>query len=125
MARSLPTAEIVRKYMDEHFDAHCPVLVLRWPADEGQAERLWDLPEGHCIAGEIPKRFGYAIRRTDADMYQVRILWNHTVLSWAAVSRMDLLASCLGSLLAALGVDLWSVLEQPLPSAARPRPRAA
>ena len=124
MARSLPTAEIVRKYMDDHFDSHSPVLVLRWPADEGQAERLWELPEGLCLAGSAPKRLGYVIRRTEADLYHVRIVWDRSVLSWAAVSRMDLLASCLGSLLAAIGVDLWSVLEQPLPTG-RLRPRAA
>lgn len=124
MARSLPTAEIVRKYMDDHFDSHSPVLVLRWPADEGQAERLWELPEGLCLAGSAPKRLGYVIRRTEADLYHVRIVWDRSVLSWAAVSRMDLLASCLGSLLAAIGVDLWSVLEQPMPTG-RVRPRAA
>jgi hypothetical protein len=124
MARSLPTAEIVRKYMDDHFDSHSPVLVLRWPADEGQAERLWELPEGLCLAGSAPKRLGYMIRRIEADLYHVRIVWDRSVLSWAAVSRMDLLASCLGSLLAAIGVDLWSVLEQPMPTG-RVRPRAA
>jgi hypothetical protein len=124
MARSLPTAEIVRKYVDDHFDANVPVLVLRWPADEAQAERLWELPEGVCLAGSAPKRFGYLFRRTPDDLYQVRLAWNRTVLSWSAVSRMELLASSLGSLLAAVGVDLWSVLEQPLPTG-RPRPRAA
>jgi hypothetical protein len=110
--------------MDDHFDSHSPVLVLRWPADEGQAERLWELPEGLCLAGSAPKRLGYMIRRIEADLYHVRIVWDRSVLSWAAVSRMDLLASCLGSLLAAIGVDLWSVLEQPMPTG-RVRPRAA
>ncbi|MFQ3592656.1 MAG: hypothetical protein SNJ82_05615 [Gemmataceae bacterium] len=124
MARSLPTAEIVRKYLDDHFDSHSPVMVLRWPADEELAERLWDLPDGLCLAGSAPRRLGYVIRRTHDDLYSVRLVWNRTVLSWNAVSRMDLLASCLGSLLAAIGVDLWSVLEQPLPSK-HSRPRAA
>jgi hypothetical protein len=124
MARSLPTAEVVRKYIDESFDANAPVQVLRWPGDSAQAERLWELPGGHCVAGVAPTRVGWVIRRSAADTFSVRLLWDRTTLSWPAVSRTELLASCLGALLAAVGVDLWSVLEQRI-TADRLRPRAA
>ena len=43
---------------------------------------------------------------------------------WPALSRLELLTSCLAPLLAALGVDLWSLLEQPLQSV-QLRPHAA
>lgn len=124
MARSLPPAEVVRKYIDEAFDSHCPVLVLRWPAETAHAERLWNLPEGHCVAGYVPVRFGHVIRRTGPDAYNVRLVWDRTILAWSHVPRAELMESSLGSILAALGVDLWSMLEQPVPSA-RARPRAA
>jgi hypothetical protein len=38
------------------------------------------------------------------------------------VSKVELLGCCLGPLLAALGLDLWAMLDQP---AARPKARAA
>jgi len=115
MARTLPAAEVVRKFIDEAFDPVAPVLVLRWPAGEGQAERLWELPEGLCVAGAAPNRFGWRIRRTGADTYGVRLVWDRTVLTWSNLSRVELLGCCVGSMLAALGVELWSVLEQPVP----------
>lgn len=124
MSRSLPTAEVARKFIDEAFDAHAPVLVLRWPGDAGQAERLWELPEGLCLAGPAPTRFGYVVRRTSPDAYAVRLVWDRAVLAWAHTSRMELLGSCLGSILAAIHVDLWSLLQQPA-AGPRVRPRAA
>ena len=124
MARSLPAAEIVRKFIDEAFDPHSPVMALRWPEAEGRAERLWELPEGLCVAGSAPARFGYSVRRHAADSYTVRVAWDRTVMSWTNLPRVEILGSCLGSLLAALGIDLWSVLEQPVPGA-RSRHRAA
>ncbi len=124
MARSLPAAEVVRKFIDEAFDPIAPVLVLRWPALEGQAERLWELPEGLCVAGSAPTRFGWRIRRTGPDAYTVRLVWDRTVLAWSNLPRLEILGCCLGAVLAALGIELWSVLEQPVPGAAS-RPRAA
>ncbi len=124
MARSLPAAEAVRKFIDEAFDPVAPVTFLRWPGSEGQAERLWELPEGLCVAGQAPTCFGWRIRRTGVDAYTVRIVWNRTVLAWAGLPRMEILGSCLGAIMAAMGVELWSVLEQPLPSGSA-RPRAA
>jgi hypothetical protein len=122
MAITLPAAEVVRKYVDETFDPHTPVLALRWDAD-GPAERLWELPEGLCVVGGPPTRLGLAIRRQPGGDYAVRLLWERTLLSWSALSRLEMLGSCLGPLLAALGLDLWSLLEQP--AAPRARPRAA
>jgi hypothetical protein len=124
MARSLAAAEVVRKYIDEAFDPASPVMVLRWPAGEGNAERLWELPEGMCIAGQAPTHFGWRIRRTGPDAYNVRVAWGRTVLAWSDLPRLDLLGSCLGSILAALGVELWSVLGQPVPGSTT-RQRAA
>lgn len=124
MSSTLPRAEVVRKYVDETFDEHTPVLALRWRADPGPAERLWELPEGLCMVGGLPSHLGVAIRRQPAGTYAVRLLWERTVLSWPALSRLELLGSCLGPLLAALGLDLWSMLLPPQP-AERARPRAA
>jgi hypothetical protein len=116
------TAEVVRKYLDDAFDARTPVMVLRW--DGGDRERLWDLPEGLCVTGPAPAKLGLCVRRLDAaGRYAVRLLWDRTTLAWPDVSRTELLACCLGPLLAAAGLDLWSLLEhQP---AARLRSRAA
>jgi hypothetical protein len=36
-------------------------------------------------------------------------------MNWPALPRVELLASCLAPLLAALDMDLWSLLEQPMP----------
>jgi hypothetical protein len=124
MIQALPTAEVVREHIDELFDAHTPVWVLRWAKGPGPAERLWELPEGLCVIGAGPRRLGLRIRRESPDAYAVRLLWESTQLSWPALSRVELLASCLAPLLAALGMDLWSLLEQDLPRR-HLRPRAA
>lgn len=123
MPALLPSAEVVRRFIDEDFDRHTPVAVLRW-ADEGPAERLWELPEGLCITGPAPRRFALHVRRHSRDGYAVRLLWDGTQLSWPSLGRADLLGSCLAALLKALGQELWSVLEQPLP-VLRFQPRAA
>lgn len=124
MPQPLPTVEVVRTAIDEVFDPHCPVMALRW-ADHGSADvRLWELPEGMAVLGPPPARFGLSLRRHAADGYAVRVQWERTHLSWPAASRTDLLGSSLAPLLTALGLDLWSLLEQPIPGA-RPRPRAA
>jgi hypothetical protein len=120
MSIALPTAEVVRQEIDDTFDRHTPVLILRWQ-EEGPAERLWELPEGLCVVGGPPGRLGVSIRQGLGDDFAVRLLWERTLLSWPALSRMELLGSCLASLLAALGFDLWSMLEQPTRSRVRPR----
>lgn len=124
MPAPLPSVEIIRKDLDVSFDNHAPVLVLRW-TDQGPAsERLWELPDGFIILSSPPKRFALRIQRLATDCYTVRLVWEHTQLYWTGISRLQLLGSSLSSLLAALGMDLWSLLEQPLP-AGRLRPRAA
>src|SRR6185437_4623442 len=107
MAQTLPPAEVIRQYIDDDFDAFTPVLVLRWQDAPGSGERLWELPEGMCVVGAAPRRLGVRIRRQSRETYAVRLLWDSTQLSWPALSRLELLTSCLAPLLAALGVDLW------------------
>lgn len=114
MARTLPSAEVVREYIDEAFDSETPIRVLRWDDEPGRGERLWELPEGMCVVSTAPRRLGVRIRRHDEETYSVRLLWDNTQLNWPALSRMELLASCLSPVLGALGVDLWALLEQPL-----------
>jgi hypothetical protein len=123
MATALPTAEVVRKAIDETFDRYAPVWVLRWQ-DDGPAQRLWELPEGLCVVGGPPGRLGLSIRPQASGTYAVRLLWERTLLSWPGLSRLELLGSCLSPMLAALGLDMWSMLEQPV-TAGRVRPRAA
>ena len=117
MSRSLPPAQVVRKVIDEAFDIHSPVLVLEWSEGGSTAERLWELPDGFSIVGGAPRRFALLVRRSSSDTYGVRLLWDRTQLVWRGVSRLDLLASCLAPILAAVGLDLWSLLEQPVPNA--------
>lgn len=124
MPPPLPTAHVVRKYVDDTFDTHTPILVLRWAEQGPASERLWELPEGLSILGTPPERFGLCLRRHSADGYDVRLVWERTQLSWPALSRIELLSSSLAPLLAAMGLDLWSLLEQPIPGV-RMRPRAA
>jgi hypothetical protein len=114
MASALPAAEVVREYIDDSFDPHAPVRVLRWDGEPGRGERLWELPEGLCVVGAAPRRLGLRIRRQGEDNYAVRLLWENTHLTWPALSRMELLASCLSPVLGALGIDFWALLEQPL-----------
>ncbi|MFO0927937.1 MAG: hypothetical protein U0736_12995 [Gemmataceae bacterium] len=123
MSRTLPTAEVVRKYIDAGFDSNSPVLVLSWPASACH-ERLWEMPEGFSVVSAPPQQFGFQLRRLDTDQYDVRLVWDRTQLHWPAASRTSLLGSCLGALLGSLRVDLWSLLEQPV-HAPRSRPRAA
>jgi hypothetical protein len=126
MVSSVLAPEVVECYFDEAFDPQLPAMRLRWPARAaGRRERLWELPEGLTFTGPAPERFGIHIRRTDADAYRVRLLWDRTCLTWPSLSRTQLLASSLTGLLAALGTDLWCLLDQPLAAPRPPRPRAA
>jgi hypothetical protein len=123
MPQALPHAEVLRTYVDEK--DHLPVLCLRWPGQADGADRLWELPEGVSVVGPPPQRFGFSAQRLGESSYAVRVLWDRTCLSWASLSRMQLLTSCLAPLLGALGSDLWCLLDQPVPTALRVRPRAA
>src|SRR5262249_25108290 len=122
MVNTLPTVEVVRTYFDEAFDAQAPIRVLRW--SDAQGERLWELPEGLTITGPAPRGFGFQVRRLGPDSYSARVAWDRTYLAWPSLSKVDLLSSCLAPLLAALGADLWQLLDQPA-TAPRLRLRAA
>ncbi len=123
-ALALSAPEVIRSYVDRSQEPHLPVLCLHWEY-EGNAERLWDLPEGVSILGPAPTRFGVGIQRVAAETYSARLLWDHTMLSWPSLSRAQLLMSCLSPLLGALGTDLWHLLDQPVVAAGRFRLRAA
>jgi hypothetical protein len=124
MSQGLPEPEVVRRYVDEVFHRSAPVLSLRWPGGAALGERLWELPDGVSIVGAPPQRFGVHLQRV-GDAFSLRLLWNGTCLSWASLSRMQLLSSALAPLLAALGTDLWCLLEQPAPGENHVMSRAA
>ena len=112
---SLPTPAVVRCYVDRHFQPPLPAMRLRWdPNAPGSGERLWYLPEDVCLTGAAPEHFGVTIQRREADSYAVRVLWNRTCLSWANLTRVQLLTSALTPLLRAMGTDLWYLLDQPV-----------
>jgi hypothetical protein len=126
MPQALSAPEVVRCYFDESFDPHLPAMCLRWdPDDAEQTERLWELPEGVCVVGPPPRRFGVSIRRQGADSYAVRLLWDRTCFTWLALARVQLWTSALAPLLASLGTDLWYLLDQPASSGGRSPRRAA
>jgi hypothetical protein len=113
MSQELPKPEVVRRYVDEMFHRTAAVLSLRWPGSAAHGERLWELPDGVNIVGAPPQRFGFHLQRAGGDAFSLRLLWNGTCLSWPSLSRMQLLSSALAPLLAALGTDLWYLLDQP------------
>lgn len=121
MTQTLPAPEVVRCYFDATFEPHLPAMCLRWEED---AESLWELPEGVRFSGPPPHQFGIRIQRWADDSYSVRLLWDRTCLTWLDLTRGQLLASDLEPLLAALGTDLWYLLDQPLHTERTP-PRAA
>jgi hypothetical protein len=115
MVKALPSPEVVRCYFDDNFQPQLPAMCLRWqPDDLAGSERLWELPGNVCLVGPAPQRFGVSIERRGSDVYAVRLLWDHTCLSWTALTRAEVLCTSLAPLLATLGTDLWCLLEQPI-----------
>jgi hypothetical protein len=123
MVQTLPAPEIVRCFFDDSFQPRLPAMCLRWR--EASQERLWDLPDGVCLAGPPPERFGVTIQRRDFDTYAVRLLWNRTGMFWPTLTRTELLGSVLSPLLGAMGTDLWHLLDQPVSAEASMPRRAA
>jgi hypothetical protein len=121
MVETLPAPDVLCSYRDESFEPPLPAMCLLWDAEAGEC--TWELPGGVAVTGPPPRRFGIDIRRQGGDAYAVRLLWDGTLLTWPAAAREQILASALAPLLAALGTDLWCLLDQPL--AAEPPPRAA
>ncbi len=113
--QSLPAPEVIGCYIDKGFQPPLAAMCLRWdPNAPGSAERHWYLPEGVCLTGPAPAHFGITIHRRGADAYAVRVLWNTTCLSWAGLTRVQLLTCALAPLLRAMGTDLWYLLDQPI-----------
>jgi hypothetical protein len=112
---SLPKPEVVRCYHDSAFQPPMPAMILRWDADApGLAERLWHLPNSLTVKGAAPTRFGITIQRQGPNAFRIRCLWNELGLQWTNLSRNQIMASSLAQVLAALGTELWYLLEQPL-----------
>ena len=96
---SLPAPEVLRCYVHTGFQPHQSAMSLRWdPNALATAERLWYLPEEVCLTGPAPEEFGVTIQRRGDDAYAVRVLWNHTCLSWSTLTRVQLLTSALAPL---------------------------
>ena len=126
MLTTLPAPEVVRCYFDDGFEPPLPAMALRWDADSPAAEeQAWELPEDVTITGPAPRRFGVTIGRRGPDTYAVRLLWDHTGLTWRALTRAQLLRSGLAPLLEALGTDLWYLLDQPVRDESTPPAPAA
>jgi hypothetical protein len=125
MLTTLPSPEVLRCYVEEGFTPGLPAMCLRWKDGEDEAEeRQWEMPEGIVLSGPLPERFGISIRRVRRDAYLVRLLWNRTCLVWQDLHRSQILASALTPLLAAMGTDLWYLLEQPVHSGEHPQQAA-
>jgi hypothetical protein len=111
----LPAPQVVQCYFDDGFQPRLPAMYLRWdPEVMKPAERLWYLPEGVCMVGPAPERFGISVQRRDTDRYAVRVLWDRTCLNWRALTRAQVLTSALAPLLSAMGTELLYLLDQPL-----------
>jgi len=121
----LQAPEVLRSYLDEEFDPHVPALRLRWSTAGDPSERIWELPEGVTILGPPPERFGVLVERWAEDGYSVRLLWNRTLVSWSALTRVQLLTSSLAPVLRVIGNDLWQILAQPVQPLSIPLPAAA
>jgi hypothetical protein len=114
MPQPLPAPEVIRWYQHDAFEPQLPVMCLRWHApDQSPEDQLWSLPEGVGIQGPPPQLFGLRVSRLQSNTYSVRLVWDRTALAWEALSRHQLLNSCLQPLLAVLGADLWQMLDQP------------
>lgn len=125
MVQALPVPEVLRCYFEDAFEPHLPAMCLRWGEPEKSPERVWQLPEGVSLSGPAPRRFGISVQRLADDAYAVRLLWDCTCLIWLALTRRQLAESALAPLLAALGTDLWYLLDQPINTNPTTFPRAA
>lgn len=118
---TLPEPEVMSCTFLSHVQPTLPALRLAWPAEahEACADRIWELPCGAHKIGPPPELFGIVIRRTAADRYTLRLVWNDTYLDWRQLRRKDLRDCSLREVLAALGTDIDAMLDQPI---AQPHP---
>jgi hypothetical protein len=113
MTSRLPAPEVVRCYRQKAVGTQLPVMALHWPCDDPVGgEQSWNLPEGTSIHGPPPRLFGLRLLRGRGASYSLRLVWDRTTLAWDGLSRDQILGSCLRPLLAALGADLWHLLDQ-------------
>ena len=113
----LPKPIVARCFFEHSFEPPLPAMELRWdPNPTGVVEHVWHLPDGVQLEGPAPEQFGVTIRRFDNDAYQVRVLWNGLCLSWARLTRLQIMTSSLVVILGALGTDLRYLLSQPVES---------
>ncbi len=111
----LAEPEVCGCEFDDAFHPGLGVMRLHWPEVASEsAERHWQLPGGVTSIGSPPARFGISIERWDSDRYAVCLQWNGTSLHWSALTRTDLLTTCLVELLAAMRTDLRYLLDQPI-----------
>ena len=111
----LPRPEVRRCFFDKSFEPPLPAMALAWDHDApGLAEHVWYLPGDVTVQGPAPDRFGVTVHRVGADSYRVRLLWNGLCLSWEHLTRVQVMTSALAPILAALGTDLWHLLNQPI-----------
>jgi hypothetical protein len=113
MQQTLPAVTVVRSGFDDRFKPNLPIVELGW-ADKAD-ERTWELPTGACLTAPPPRQFGIRIRRARPEIYAVQLRWDDQCFTWHALGRGQLLNSSLASLLEALGMDLWHILERSLP----------
>jgi hypothetical protein len=107
--------EVVRCYFETSVQPHVPAMDLRWDPDApGVAERTWHLPDGVCLKGPAPVRFGVTIHRRGPNAYRVRVLWDQLCLDWKQLTRVQVMSSALAPLLRSLGTDMWYLLDQPV-----------
>jgi hypothetical protein len=119
--QDLPRPEVLRCFFEERAQPPLAAMALRWDPDApGVADRFWHLPDGVCMQGPAPARFGITIARRGDDAYHVRALWNDLCLSWENLTRVQVMASSLSAVLAALGTDVWHLLNQPVADVGRP-----
>ena len=105
--------EVERCSFDTEFGM--PAMDLRWTSDTpGIADRNWYLPDSVSLKGPAPRRFGVTVHRHGKNSYAVRVLWNRLCLSWNGLTSSQIMASSLALILAALGTDLWALLNQPV-----------
>ena len=107
----LPAPQVVRDFVAHNL----PAMILHWDQDApGVADRIWHLPGHLTVRGPAPERFGVSVVRQSQDAYQVRVVWNEMCLSWDGLTRRQILASAVASILEALGTDVTGLLDQPM-----------
>lgn len=110
----LSQPKVVTCYCEDVFQPRLSAMRLDWNGAPADKRTAWPLPDGVVLNGQAPGRFGIVVQRHAPDTYAVRLVWNNTHLAWAALSRQQLLDSCLDAVLAAMGTDLHYLLDQPV-----------